>query len=203
MKTRLHVGCGPVYLVPFDKTEEWINIDVPISNHHLAKDRPDLVKINSTTVDNYYKYSVTQKQIEKRTFNKQEVVVDQYGYADKLPFADIDEIHTNQVFEHFTYKEGEDLLRYWHDLLSKGGKVHIDIPDLDGTISLYNEAKTKEERDWAIRLLFGSQKNEFGLHKAMYNKEMIRELLLKCGYRRVKFGGNIHFYPAFWVEAYR
>lgn len=47
MPKKLHLGNGTVYL------DGWINIDLHGS---LAKDRPDLVKHNLTTIENYYKY---------------------------------------------------------------------------------------------------------------------------------------------------
>ena len=92
-------------------------------------------------------------------------------------------------------------MEYWKQLLKPGGIVHIDIPDLDGTIEGYYKAKSQEDKDWYTRLLFGSQKNKFGFHKAMYSKDSIKRLLKEVGFKKITFLPNIHIYPAFAVEA--
>ena len=188
---KIHVGCGPIYLKHF------INIDLLLPNHYLAKDRPDLVKKNITTVKNYYKKDVTRQDILIRKFHHEEVVVDEYGQAEALRFPDnsLEEIRSVQLFEHFSFEDGKKLLYHWCSRLKADGKVHIDIPDLDDTIRLYNT-----DPIWATRLLFGSQKNEYGFHRSMYSRERIKKLLLIVGFKKIKFSPNIHFYPAFAIE---
>lgn len=200
MKRKLHLGNGTIYLQGF------INVDLKLDHHHLALVRPDLVEKNTTTVDNYYKEDVDRETIENRSRQFREVVCDLFADVKDLPFQEesIDEIRSYQVFEHFTYYEGEQLLEHWYRLLKPGGLLHIDIPDLDGTIEMYNKAETKDDKKWAIRLLFGSQKNEWGIHKGMYSKEMIKELLEKHNYKNIEFKNEAeHFYPAFGVNAYK
>lgn len=194
---KIHLGCGTVYL------KDYINCDVKAFNHFLAKDRPDLVAHNITTVDKYYKYDVSRQDIENRIYNKSEVVVDMYAMAGLLPFADklLDEIRCVQVFEHFSIPESKGLLKHWKFKLRKGGKLHIDIPDLDETIKGYYESKTEADREWFTRLLYGSHKNKYGIHKMMYTKESIKKLLEEFGFKNIKILPNIHFYPAFAVEA--
>lgn len=195
-QTKLHLGCGTIFL------QDYINIDLKLDHHYLALVRPDLVEQNITTVDNYYKEEVTQETIENKSRQFREVVCDMFADIRDLPFFEgsIDEIRSVQVFEHFSYNEGIQLLDNWYKLLKPGGVLHIDIPDLDGTIDLYNKATSLKEKEWAIRLLMGSQKNEYGLHKGMYTKQMIEKTLLGHGYKNVRFLPNIHFYPAFAVE---
>jgi predicted SAM-dependent methyltransferase len=195
--TKLHLGCGTVYL------KDYINVDAKIPGiSFLAKDRPDLVKINQTTTDNYYKNKVNRKDIETKKFEEKLIVVDKFADIRKLPFKpnSLSEIRLVQVFEHFSYKEGEELLKTWYKLLAHGGMVHLDIPDLEETIMGYAKAKTQKDKDWYTRLLFGSQKNEYGFHKGMYSKATIKRLLMGVGFKKVKFLPNIHFYPAFAVQ---
>ena len=194
---KVHAGCGSIYL------KGYINIDVRIPGvTFLAKDRPDLVKQNLTMPENYYKKTVVRGDIETKRFESQPIVVDMFGDVRNLPFPQnsLSEIRAVQLFEHFTFQEGEALLEHWQSLLEAGGKIHLDIPDLDGTIQGYVEAKAQKDKDWYIRLLYGSQKNEFGLHKAMYSKITIKGLLRKKGFKNIIFLPNIHFYPAFAVE---
>lgn len=194
MNDKVHLGAGTVYLEGYD------NVDVSIPEHHLASDRPDIVDKNRTTVDNYYKRDVTQEQVMSGELHKSEVVVDKYGNVFDLPYEDesLSELRLVQVFEHLTFEEGKSALKYWLTKLKKGGVLHLDIPDLDGTIEVY-----KTNPEWATRLLFGSQRNEYGQHKSMYSKSTISKVLEECGYVGVQILGNIHFYPAFAVEAKR
>lgn len=206
---KVHIGCGPIYLVSENPDVQWVNLDVETPWHYLAEDRPDLVIENQTTTDKYYKNNVNRNDIEKRTFHKQEVVVDGFGRAEDLPFEDdsLGEIRSSQLFEHFGRAEGRELLKHWYKKLIEGGKVHIDIPDLYGSAKLFVEARTLEDKKWAERLLYGSQKNEYGYHKAMYDVEMISAYLEDVGFSDIEILPNIHlnqdgseFYPAFAVE---
>lgn len=194
---KLHLGCGPIYL------QGYKNIDVNIPGHYLAADRPDLVEINQTTVDNYYKYSVTREDIESGNLHRQQVVVDNYGDIKQLlyPTSSVSEIRLVQVFEHFTFKEGKVALEHWFSVLKPGGKIHLDVPDLEDTCQGYAMATNPMDKKWFTRLLFGSQKNVYGLHKSMYSKESLTKLLEEVGFKDISILPNIHFYPAFAVEA--
>lgn len=199
---KLHLGCGTIYL------KGYINIDVEIPDwSFLAADNPELVEANLTTVDDYYggpnHKHIKRSDFETKKFERRAIVCDVFADARNLPYNpnSVEEIRSVQLFEHFSFKEGESLLTYWHQLLNPGGIVHIDIPDLDGTIELYTNANSQKDRDWAVRLLFGSQKNKFGFHKAMYSKTTIKRLLKSVGFKNIKFLPNIHVYPAFAVEA--
>ena len=195
---KLHLGCGPVYL-----KDGWTNIDLEMEGHYLAKDRPDLVEANGTTVDKYYKKRVDRDAIEKKTYQKEKCVVDEYGDITDLKYTDgtVDEIMLVQVFEHFTRKEGRELLNKWYKLLKPGGILHLDVPDLDRTVAGYYHSRTQRDKDWYARLLYGSQKDNFGLHHWMYSPRSLEELLIIVGFKRVIQLPNIHFYPAFAIEA--
>ncbi len=197
MKTKLHLGCGPVYLYP-----NFINIDVEAPNHFLAKDRPDLVEDNITTLDKYYKNRRVRSDFESGAYHKEECVVDLYADVRNLPFEEnsVDEIRSYQLFEHFTFKEGEELLEHWKKVLKPNGRLFIDIPDLKETISGYYASRSNLDRKWFRRLLYGSQKDQWGVHKGMYSVDDMTELLAKHGFKFISVGPNIHEYPAFSIE---
>lgn len=196
---KLHLGCGPVYL------EGYINIDSgSFNNHHLAYKRPDLAERNKTTTGKYYKRPVSRADIEAGVNFKEPVVCDLFSdHYYPLPFESetIDEIRLVQVFEHFTYKQGEELIAYWYTLLKPGGILHLDVPDLYETAYKYTQTASLEDKKWYARLLFGSQKNEYGLHRSMYDRQILADVLLRNGFKEIEFLPNIHFYPAFAIEA--
>ena len=188
---RLHLACGTVYL------DGYKNIDIKHKGACLAKNRPDVVEQNITDWEHYYKEDIRRDDFIKGTFHDKKVVCDEFADIRCLPYKDetIDEILAVQVFEHFTYADGKKLLYNWYDILKMGGVLHLDIPDLDGTVELY-----KSDPVWATRLLYGSQKNEYGVHKAMYTKNSIAELLQEIGFTEIEILPNIHTYPAFGVK---
>lgn len=197
---KLHLGCGPVYL------KDYINVDIKADHHYQAKERPDIVEKNLTTLDKYYKDDVTRVDFVRGTYHKREVVCDMFADVRKLPVRDnaADEVVAVQIFEHFAFEEGERVLRHWKDKLVRGGKLHLDIPDLEGTLRIYQKAKNQGDRDWVVRLLYGSQKNKYGLHKAMYSKFTIKRLLTKVGFVNVTENNIIqHNYPVIRMDAFK
>ena len=191
MKNKLHLACGSVYLPDYE------NIDVYIKGQSfLASERPDLVEQNKTDWEHYYKDLIQKDDFLKGKFHKREIVCDSFADVRYLPFEpdSIQEILGVQMFEHFSFREGEALLFNWYDLLIPGGKIHLDVPDIEGTMELY-----WKDKDWGTRLMFGSQKNEWGFHKAMYSPESLTKLLEKVGFRNIKILPNIHTYPAFGI----
>lgn len=194
---KLHLGCGPVFL------EGFYNCDIKCKGHYLASERPDLVEKNKTTIENYYTKKVDRQSIESRIYNSEEVVVDIYAKAHKLPFLNntVEEIRSYQMFEHFTRPEAYKILKYWRRKLIDRGVLYLDIPDLAQTAYNYVNAESEADKEWCVRLMYGSQKNKYGVHKMMYSKDSIAKLLYQTGYNDLEFYPNIHFYPAFGVRA--
>lgn len=193
---KLHLGCGTIYL------KGWINIDLNLPHHHLTIDRPDLMKTNGTTLDNYYKEDVGKKDFLKGTFHKKEVVCDMVANVKNLPFENesVDEMLAVQLFEHFGRIEAEELLDYWWGLLKFGGSLRLHVPDILG---IYKQFQKDNDEDWMIRQIFGSQKNEFGFHKFGYTEETLSQLLLKHHFKNVEFVENINNYPSIAIKAYK
>jgi predicted SAM-dependent methyltransferase len=198
-KVKLHLGCGTVYL-----TDGFTNIDIETDGHYLAANRPDLVEENGVSSDVYYKNDVKRSDIVSKVLHKKEVAVDLFADVRALPFeaGSVDEIWAVQLFEHFSYADGRELLKHWYKLLKVGGKLFISIPDLEGSTLMFTNAKDLADKKWAARLLFGSQKNEYGYHKGMYDEEMVSELLEDEGFTVESFDPKIkHFYPTIQVTA--
>lgn len=189
---RIHLACGTVYL------KDWINIDLEQPNFYLAKDRLDLVEKNGTDIDHYYKEERTTEDFMKGKFHDKEAVVDMYADIRELPFEDntVDEMVGMHIFEHFSSREGDELLAYWYRLLKKGGSLRLHVPDVRGIMEEYN--KDKDIR-WALRQLWGSNKNDFGIHKAGYVFETLSEKFERAGFKNVKQLENINSYSAIGI----
>ena len=198
MAIRLHVGCGTVYL------EGYVNIDVDVPGYSfLAEARTDLLEMNRTTVDRYYRQEESQATLERGPRELQACVVDRYARIDALPYPldSVDEIRSVQVLEHVGMKEAPRVLRHWYEILKPGGFVHVDVPDFEETARQLLAQPDEPAKDWYYRLIYGSQKNAYAFHKNGFSPARLEWMLKAAGFRAVRHLPNtIHFYPVVIAE---
>lgn len=198
MATRLHVGCGTVYL------DGYVNLDVPVEGYSfLATERPDLVAANRTTVDRYYKHEESRVTLEHGPSRPQACVVDAYAPVDALPYPtdSVDEIRSVQCLEHLPMKDGPRVLRHWYERLKPGGVAHVDVPDFEETARQLLAQPDETSKEWYYRLIYGSQKNAYAYHKNGFSPARLERMLREAGFRDVRHVPNtIHFYPVTIAE---
>lgn len=214
---KVHIGAGGIYLKGYQ------NLDVPASEFYFAEARPDLVKENLTSLDNYYMDPYYNNYYERfklklqgakslpkpsgqpaKNTKRRKMVIDQIAYADNLPYRpeSVDEILAVQVFEHFAPEETKEVLKHWKELLKRGGRLIIDVPHVIETAYLLALAETEEEKAWAEKLIHGTRNNKFAYHKVGYWPEKLEYMLKEAGFTNVKINKQInHQYPAFSMEA--
>lgn len=190
---KLHVCCGEVYL------KGWHNVDVHIPGYSfLAKDRPDIVAVNETTLGNYYKYD-----FGKHPFKL--CVVDEFKDVRELDYDDesCSQILMVSAIEHFSLPETRNILRNFYRMLKQGGQLSFDFPDIEKTVSqIIENNRDAECINWVMRLIYGSQKNEYSFHKYGYTEETMADELERARFSRSNIGfGPIvnHFYPMIGV----
>ena len=183
----LHLGCGNVYL------EGWVNVDVHQPGFAFTpSERPDLLELLRTTLDRYYRYAFGEAP--------QAVLADAFMNITALEFDDdsADEILAVGVFEHFSRDDARRTLTDWCRVLRRGGRAVIDVPDLVETGRLLRDAPTADEALWAIRLIYGSQKNPYSFHKWGYTPQTLDALGRECGFARSEPVRLVeHGYPMF------
>lgn len=191
----IHLGTGDVYLDGF------VNVDVPIPGYSfLARERPDLVERNRTTLDHYYRYPyITTGPVDRLC------VADVFMDARALKFSDecAELIVAVQVLEHFTPAEAPQVLREWHRVLRPGGRLFVDTIDFPHLAKLAIESEDPEMEAYYFRMIFGSHKNEYASHKDGYTGRKLLELLLAAGFGNVRDVGNPlnHPYPSLAFQA--
>jgi len=176
---KLHIGCGTVYL------EGYVNIDGKYD--YLSSRCPDEVMEKvKTTFDNYYKHKFGEAP--------REVVVDRRFDISQLPWPYMDdgcadEIVMEQVLEHFqAYKVGA-ILSEVNRVLKVGGSFIVNVPDV------------KRTEDFAIRLIHGTQRNEYAHHYCGYTPRTLKALLSEHGFGRFEDLPVINFYPTIRLRA--
>lgn len=216
-KIKIHIGAGGIYLKDYE------NLDVPTDEFYFADARPDLVKENITTIDNYYmdpyynnyyeRFKLKLQGVKKlpepkglpaKNLKRRKIVINQIAYANNLPYKplSVEEILAVQVFEHFEPEEAKLVLKHWYKLLTPNGKLIVDVPDIIETAKLLSMAETEEEMNWAEKLIHGTRNNKFAYHKVGYWPKKLENMLKNAGFVNIKVNNRInHQYPAFSMEA--
>jgi predicted SAM-dependent methyltransferase len=174
---------------------EYINVDA--NPYFLSSDSEakEALEQNKTTFENYYK-----TQFDNRPSI---VVADIKALVDNLPLKNesVSEIVMFHVLEHVPYYNQEKTLKEITRVLKIGGKFVVAVPDTIGTAKLLVDSKTEEEENWAIRLLYGTQRNEFSHHFIGFTERTLKELLSVHGFGEFVSRENLNFYPAIHLTA--
>ena len=182
-KNNLHFCCGDVYL------EGYTNIDGKGKLVSDVKDNP-----NITTLEKYYKYpfgTEPKEVIADKIMN----LTEDDGWKD-FKTNSIDTIVMLCAIEHFTKGEAENIIGQFHRMLKPDGKLIIDFPDINQIIKKY-----KGDPEFMIRLIYGSQKNEYAFHKWGWTKETFAKLLSNY-WKTIKWKTVVpHDYPEVEVVA--
>lgn len=186
---KIHLGCGTNYLYGY------INVD---ANPFILSSDPaskEIIKENGTDFENYYKTDF---------YNRPKLVVsDVKAKIECLPFDDgvADEIIMFHVLEHIPHYRQKIAMEEISRVLKPGGKFIVAVPDTIATAKLLTEAKTEEEEEWAVRLLYGTQRNEFSHHYIGFTKNSLIKTLSSYGFCKFEDRENINFYPAIHLTA--
>lgn len=107
-----------------------------------------------------------------------------------LPYGDktVDAIFCEHTLEHFTLKEGKELLKECYRVLRVGGRIRIGVPSLERAIGHYNKNTWRQE-GWIKRKKIKSRAEfmnayfrEWG-HKFIYDEESLIGVLQSCGFK--------------------
>ncbi len=110
--------------------------------------------------------------------------------ADLSQFTDnsIQEIYASHVLEHFYYGLGNELilvLKEWYRVLQPGGKLMISVPNLQILCQLYSQAELSvQEKYHLMRIIFGGQTNEYDVHRAGLDFDIIQLYLNQSGFKQ-------------------
>lgn len=158
---KLHWCCGDVYL------DGYLNLDI---KGVLA----DIVgeNANRTTLDNYYAYpfDTTFSKRGRRLFIVDRIasILDRWGFKD----GSIDEVVMISCWEHFTKEQIKHIVSEIKRVLTVGGRLIVDFPDLKKDIQLYLDS----DPEYCMELIYCNWKNEFSCHKWGYTPKSFAAL---------------------------
>lgn len=102
----------------------------------------------------------------------------------------IEEIYASQILEHFPHVRTESVLKEWHRVLEKGGKITIGVPDFARTVEIYLEHGLI---DWVVNYLYGDQVYALAYHYAPFNFARLAKLLNGVGFLNIKRIGKMPY----------
>ncbi len=187
---KLHLGCGSIYL------KNYINVDA--APDFLIDDAPARIITQNTTIfERYYKHEFCQ--------GSGLCIADVQATIEKLPFDDqsVDEAILIHVLEHIPFYYVDNVIKEISRVLKTDGSFIIGVPDLKETAKMLAEAKTKEEEDWCIRLIHGTQKNKWSHHFCGYIERTLKDILSKHKFIKFENLPNMNFYPTIYMKAFK
>jgi len=92
----------------------------------------------------------------------------------------LEEIQMTHVLEHFPMKKVPDVLAILYDLLKKGGKVYIEVPNFYW--HAYEILQDPYNRQ-IIEYAYGGQRNEFDYHYNGFTPNILHEDLETAGFK--------------------
>jgi len=121
--------------------------------------------------------------------------------ADLSAFADesVDVIYASHVLEHFHHSLNDELLQVlveWRRVLKPGGRLLISVPDLRILCWLYgNPNLLPEERMHLMRIMFGGQTDEYDVHKAGLDFEILGMYVEQAGFSDYEQVSEFNLFP--------
>jgi predicted SAM-dependent methyltransferase len=137
-----------------------------------------MIKLNLGCGTNSYKDYIN---IDKKDYDNCDLVCDILN----LPFKEerVDEIKAIHSLEHL---DPDDALSHWYKLLKKGGKLVIEVPNLEKIIKQsYNDFEE------VVKRIFGLRRYKGDSHIFGYNEKTLKDWLEKYNFKVLEMGeGN-------------
>ncbi|MBI5901341.1 MAG: tetratricopeptide repeat protein [Rhodocyclales bacterium] len=97
------------------------------------------------------------------------------------------EVYCSHVLEHVGQAEMLDTLNGIYRILAPGGRLYLSVPDLDVLAWLFaHPGMNKAHRFHIMRMMFGSQADEFDFHKIGLNFDFMEDYLRDVGFSSVE-----------------
>jgi predicted SAM-dependent methyltransferase len=110
-------------------------------------------------------------------------IIDDASKLSKIEDDSCDIIYASHILEHFGRHDYFKVLQVWYSKIKKDGILRIAVPDFESVVGYYNETKDIKK---LIGLVSGGQKNSYDYHFMIFDRELLTDSLLKCGFSEVR-----------------
>lgn len=99
----------------------------------------------------------------------------------------LEEIQMTHVLEHFPIKKVPEVLKILYDLLKKGGKLYIEVPNFYWhALEILSQPTNRQIIEYA----FGGQRNEWDYHYNGFTPNILHEDLEAAGFKILNLAPN-------------
>lgn len=115
--------------------------------------------------------------------------VDRRGTVDDLSFVppnSVKLIYACHLLEHFGRREYLAVLAEWLRVLAPGGVLRLAVPDFAACARLYAENRLPNGIESIRGLICGGQKDEYDLHKVIFDEQGLTTDLYGVGFSQVR-----------------
>lgn len=107
--------------------------------------------------------------------------------ARKFPYDDeqFSEIYSSHMLEHFSRHEVMKVINECYRTLKWGGKLVLDVPDLEWVVKNWLNKPEKDRWEFPIDTIFGLQTNDGEEHRYGFTKESLRKHLSDAGFKEI------------------
>lgn len=125
-----------------------------------------------------------------------------------------DELIAIEVLEHISFRQADKVVGEWYHILKEGGKLTVQVPDCGKMMEAYvnglvcdcvpHKADKLEDYKadiWCVKCkgkavvnptrwqfaFTGAQKHEYDIHKNIFTKDFLKNLLNLPGFKKVEF----------------
>ncbi len=101
-----------------------------------------------------------------------------------LPFKSncVDMVYASHFLEHLKYEDIELALKEWWRVLKPYCLVEIIVPNMNVIAREWLTATVHEKKCWWVHAVLGSRARPGQFHKSLLDEDILRELLMKCGF---------------------
>ncbi len=101
------------------------------------------------------------------------------------------------VFEHFYKWDAEELLRQFFEALGDGGRLVLELPNLESAIDALSGKSGKSQSSWGMWVLYGDpgHRNPLFGHRWGWTPETLTEALRAAGFSRIEEERPRHHVP--------
>lgn len=116
-----------------------------------------------------------------------DIVCDMWELPAKVAARSVDELHATHVAEHFPMARTRELFRLWHDLLRRGGRLYLEVPNFEWQAR--EILKCPSDRQ-IVEYAYGGQSNDWDYHYNGFTPDILVEDLLETDFKLLELRPN-------------